>query len=53
MKLPEDFLTHKNSWRYALTFLLEQEDMREEDRSYWLHELKAFDKAYQELEAQV
>ena len=44
--LPHDFLTHRESWRSAL------EGMRDKDpdnRAYWEHELRAYDRAHEEL----
>jgi PTH2 family peptidyl-tRNA hydrolase len=49
--LPEDFITHRVSWRNAIIAArdaapLPTED--QDDRGYWEHELKAFDRAYAE-----
>lgn len=50
-KIPDDFRTHKRGWRSALEMAVSTAE-NEADRSYWKHELAAFDKAYAELEAQ-
>lgn len=49
-KIPEDFFTHKLSWRNALETLASLSNLSEDDRLYWSHELNAFDKAYEELQ---
>lgn len=55
MMIPDDFFTHKHSWRAALEFARDNSAFKTEDsddRAYWEHELRAFDRAYAELEAQ-
>ena len=46
--LHHNFKTHKESWREALTRLIEFET-DEDQREYWKHELKAFDEAYKDF----
>jgi len=45
-----DFATHKNSWRNAIVtardFGCEGSEDPDADRSYWNHELRAFDRAF-------
>lgn len=54
-EFPKDFYTHQQSWRNALVIAeangkVELPDV--DEKSYWQHELKAFDRAYRELELQ-
>ena len=48
-QIPDDFWTHKESWRAALV-KAQTAEVTESDKLYWQHELRAFDQAYQELE---
>lgn len=50
--LPHDFLTHRASWRNAIEGMRDAAEERgdEANRSYWDHELRAFDRAHVELE---
>jgi len=55
VEVPSDFHTHKNAWRSALEMaeqnaLVNPPDL--DDKSYWRHEIAAFDRAYSELGAQ-
>lgn len=45
--LPDDFHTHKLSWRSAIDTL--RKTAQDPDKGYWAHELRAFDRAYEEL----
>lgn len=47
--VPEDFLSHRVSWRTALELCTTRGD--EDDKAYWRHELAAFDRAYSKLAA--
>ena len=51
--LPHDFTTHRDSWRSAIEGMRDTAAERgdEANRSYWDHELRAFDRAHLELEA--
>lgn len=53
--MPNDFITHQDSWRQAIERLIELEPEaikgEVDDRAFWRHELAAFDRAYAELEA--
>jgi hypothetical protein len=52
--LPHDFFSHQNAWRSALVGMRDAAPERTEDtdeRAYWNHELRAFDRAYAELAA--
>ena len=46
--IPEDFYTHRRSWRSAIEFAL-RASTDEASKSYWKHELNAFDEAYNQL----
>lgn len=46
--MPDNLLTHKDSWLSAMERLIELET-NEDDRSYWEHELKAMKEMYNEL----
>lgn len=54
MRIPDDFYTHEHTWRLALEKLIEltppstEPDM--DDRGFWEHELRAFNRAYEELQ---
>lgn len=50
LRLPDDFLSHKQAWRGALDALKGMALAGDADRSYWAHELAAFDRAYEELD---
>jgi hypothetical protein len=43
--IPEDFITHKGSWREAIRLCMVQAGCPD-GASYWKHELRAFDRAY-------
>lgn len=45
--LPHDLFTHQLAWRNALSKLAQQGGA--DDRSYWRHELAAFDRTYRVL----
>lgn len=47
-KVPEDFFTHQRAWRDAIE-MASKRTKTLDDRDYWLHELKAFDAAYESL----
>jgi hypothetical protein len=52
--LPDDLFSHKYAWLYALqaardTALVDPPDIN--DRSYWVHEIKVFQRVYAALEA--
>ena len=52
--IPNDFFTHQQSWRKALEIAeanakVEAPDV--DDKTYWQHELAAFDRAYAELKS--
>ena len=50
--LPDDFLSHREAWRSALVGMRDAAPPRThdmDDRGYWEHELRAFDRAYAEL----
>jgi hypothetical protein len=50
--LPHDFFTHQDAWRSALVGMRDAAPDRTEDtdeRAYWDHELRAFDRAYAAL----
>ena len=52
--LPDDFISHKDSWRSALVIAqehAEQNGTDMDDKAYWAHEMAAFDRAYSELKA--
>lgn len=54
-KLPEDLFTHKDAWRAALECALVtvvDTDCENDNKSYWEHELKVFDRVFAALEAQ-
>lgn len=47
--LPEDLFTHRSAWRRALGIL---RDIAEaDDKSYWQHEIDAFDRTFSAIEA--
>lgn len=46
--VPEDFFTHQQPWRDAIE-MVSKRTKTLDDRDYWLHELKAFDAAYESL----
>lgn len=52
--MPNDFITHQDTWRQALERLIELEpesvEGQVDDKAFWRHELAAFDRAYAELE---
>lgn len=50
--LPHDFISHRGSWRNAIKGMRDAaaESCDEANRSYWDHELRAFDRAHAELE---
>lgn len=51
---PEDFYTHQRAWRDAIVGMMnlaKPAGVDHDDRAYWEHELKAFDRAYAELAA--
>lgn len=48
--VPDDFLSHRASWRKAIELAIANAK-HEDDRSYWRHELRAYDRAYAELDA--
>ena len=47
--VPDDFLSHKLAWREAIAQCGLAVSADDPDRSYWEHELRAFDRAYSEL----
>ena len=50
--VPEDFLSHHASWRAALERCIEtapEATHDRDDKAYWRHELRAFDRAFAEL----
>ncbi len=50
--VPEDFVTHRDAWRSAIVAMRDTAEPRTEDtdeRGYWEHELRAFDRAYAEM----
>ena len=47
--VPDDFFSHKDAWRNAIVHAVDS-TVVPEDKSYWQHELNAFDRAYKELE---
>ncbi|MGY3581885.1 hypothetical protein ACVIGB_000044 [Bradyrhizobium sp. USDA 4341] len=52
--LPHDFFTHRDAWRSAIVAMRDAAPSRTEDmdeRAYWDHELRAFDRAYADLAA--
>lgn len=52
--VPEDFLSHHASWRAALERCIETAPISTcemDDKAYWQHELRAFDRAYAALAA--
>ena len=53
--LPHDFLSHRNTWRQGFERLIELEPESgrpdADKKGFWKHELRAFDFAYQELDA--
>lgn len=49
MNLPEDLFTHKDTWREAIQIVLAT--TFGDNKTYWLHELKVFDKTWEVLEA--
>lgn len=52
--VPKDFFTHKNAWREALNIAVRNAPPPTEDTDdpgYWMHEVRAFDRAYAQLEA--
>lgn len=46
--VPRNFLTHRNSWHRAIE-IAEAQAADNDDRSYWQHELRAYDEAHSEL----
>lgn len=48
MNIPDDFYTHEDTWRKALEHLIALEP-NQDNRAFWLDELKAFNRAYEEL----
>lgn len=54
-RMPEDFLSHRESWRRGLERLIELEPESglpdQDEKGFWRHELRAFDFAYGELDA--
>lgn len=51
-KVPEDFFTHQQAWRDAIE-MASKRTKTLDDKDYWLHELKAFDAAYESLKPSV
>jgi hypothetical protein len=51
INIPNNFRTHKESWREAIYAALNaaQGEGNSEDARYWEHELRAFDRAHEEL----
>ena len=47
--IPEDFRSHQEAWRNAILAAREASAQADDDVSYWDHELKAFDRAHEEL----
>lgn len=47
--VPDDFFSHKDAWRNAIAHAKES-SVIPDDKSYWQHELNAFDRAYRDLE---
>lgn len=50
--LPSDFRSHQHSWREALQIAIEHAEVSSpdiDDKTYWERELRAFDRAYNEL----
>jgi len=48
-QVPDDFITHRESWRMALTLMQSHPGENTVNKQYWKHELSAFDRAYAEL----
>lgn len=48
--IPHDFISHQSAWRKAIAYAGER-SVSEDDRSYWAHELRVFDRAHAELAA--
>lgn len=51
-RIPEDFLSHQDSWRNALIKARDTAPpatVDSDDAGYWAHELRAYDRAYAEL----
>jgi hypothetical protein len=44
--LHHNFITHRETWRDALLIASQRPELDESDRSFWKHELKAFDDSY-------
>ncbi len=49
LTVPEDFITHKGAWHHALTLARANSESKD-DQKYWEHEIRAFERAYKELE---
>ena len=46
--VPEDFTTHRKAWRDGLNMAV-RHAANADDAIYWMHEVRAFDRAYAEL----
>lgn len=53
IKISHDLFTHKDNWRDAILIAYENSEFRPpdvDDKSYWQHELDAFDRVFKQLE---
>lgn len=51
-RIPHDYLTHHDSWREAIARMRDNV-LNEADKSYWDHELRAYDRAHAWVKRQV
>lgn len=47
LELPDDLFSHRSAWHHGLTILRDTAEM--EDKSYWQHEIKVFDRTFNAL----
>lgn len=45
-RIPHDVLSHRSAWREALTIARDKDEITDADRSYWQHEIDAFDQTF-------